>query len=423
MAVRQSEEQSMNQVLERPGNELDDLLSEEATNDPFTYYRKLRDIHPVYWNARWNGWIVTGYDAVIAGYRDSARLSSDRFSGPFGAELRRSASTFEQLIGFLSRFFVWKDPPYHTRMRKFVNTAFTPRSVDVFRPRVQSLVRELADPLRGRDDVDFFSEFAFTLPVIVIAEFLGVPAEARFDVRRWSDDLAAVIFMGGDAETRLQRGEEAMRRIVDFLRPIVRERQRSPREDLLSRLVQAEDDGEHLSEDEVIANAVLMVFAGHETTMNLLANGVVAFHSFPGEWQRLAADPGLARTATEEILRFDGPIKALGRWAKEPFDFFGREIRQGDRLLLSQHAGNRDPAAYQDPDTLDIARSPNRHAAFGQGIHTCLGGPLARLEVQEALSYLASQFASIEVLDSELRYNPTIVSRSLKRLHVRFNAR
>ena len=182
------------------------------------------------------------------------------------------------------------------------------------------------------------------------------------------------------------------------------------------------ENGERLSEDEIIANAALMVFAGHETTMNLLANGIVAFHNFPKQWELLRANPDLARTATEEILRFDGPIRALGRWAKESFDFHGQQIEAGERVLLVQHGANRDPAAFKDPDTLDITRWPNRHAAFGQGIHTCLGAPLARLEVVEALGYLASQFRSIEVTTPKLEYNPTMVSRSLKELQVRFHA-
>lgn len=301
-----------------------------------------------------------------------------------------------------------------------VNKAFTPKSVEALRPRVRGLVRELVEPLRGRDSVDFLSEFAFTLPVVVIAEFLGVPAEARFEVRDWSNDLGGVVFNSGNDSERLEKGEAAMRKLVDFLTPIVRERTRNPQDDLISRLCAAEENGKRLAEEDVIANTVLMVFAGHETTMNLLGNGMVAFDAFPEEWGRLRADPSLTKSATEEILRFDGPIKGLGRWAKEPVEFFGREIRKGERLLLVQHAGNRDPAAFDEPDRLDIARSPNRHAAFGQGVHTCLGAPLARLEVQEALSHLATQFAGVEVLNDRVRYNPTVVARSLKGLNLRF---
>lgn len=404
-------------------SDLDDLLSDEATNRPFDYYRKIRAIHPVYWNRRWNGWVVTGYDAVMAGYRDHDTLSSDRFSGPFGAEMRRSATTFAQLIQFLSRFFVWKDPPFHTHMRGIVRLAFTQRSVEVLRPRIQALVEELMEPLRDGAEADFLGTFAFTLPVVVIAEFLGVPSEARFEVREWSDDLGAVVFTRGNDAERLERGERAMRHLVDFLRPIIRDRIANPRDDLLTRLTLPDESGATLSEQDIIANAVLMVFAGHETTMNLLANAMVAFRDFPDQWDLMAADPSLARSAADEVLRYDGPIKALGRWAKAPMNLHGQSIREGDRVLLVQHAGNRDPDGFPDPDRLDIRRSPNRHAAFGQGIHTCLGAPLARLEAQEVLSALSRNFAGFEILDDELRYNPTVVSRSLQGLHLRFRER
>jgi cytochrome P450 len=359
----------------------------------------------------------------VAGFRDHQRLSSDRFAGPFGADLSRSGSGYEVLFAFLSQFFVWKDPPYHTRVRTLVNKAFTPKSVEVLRPRVRELVRELADPLRGRAEVDFLAEFAFNLPVIVIAEFLGIPPEARKDVRDWSNDLGSVIFVEGDSADRMERGERAMSNLVDFLRPIVRARRRVGQDDFLTAMMRAEERGDFLSEDEVIANAVLMVFAGHETTMNLLANAVVAFRKFPGEWERLRAEPELCRTGTEEVLRYDGPIMAMARWAKETFDLGGHQVREGDRVLLVQYAANHDPAAFANPAQLDVGRWPNRHTAFGQGIHTCLGAPLARLEAQEALRYLASEFGEVTVLEDNLAYNPTIVSRSLKRLRVAFRER
>lgn len=404
-----------------PDIDLDDLLGEEAINHPERYYARLRQINPVLWNKRWKGWIVTGHEAVLAGYRDPARLSSDRFSGPFGAELRNAESSSQQLLGFLSKFFVWKDPPYHTRARALVNRAFVPKSLEVMRPSIQKLVRELAEPLRGGEPVDFLSRFAFNLPVIVISDFLGVAPEARNDLHAWSEDLGAVIFVRGHDDEKLKRGEAAMTKLADLLRPIVQSRIASPREDVLSAFAQPNENGERLSEDEIIANAALMVFAGHETTMNLLANGIVAFHNFPDQWQLLRKDPALAPKATEELLRFDGPIRGLGRWAKESFDFAGQRITEGDRVLLVQHAANRDPAVFNQPDRLDITRWPNRHAAFGQGIHTCMGAPLARMEVQEALTYLAGEFASIEVTTPKLEYNATIVSRSLKQLEVRFH--
>ncbi|MFT3874133.1 MAG: cytochrome P450 [Nocardioides sp.] len=405
--------------------ELDDLLSEEAIDRPASYYRKLRDVHPVYWNSRWNGWVVTGYPEVVAGYRDHKRLSSDRFAGPFGEELRRSAegAGSDQLLGFLSKFFVWKDQPYHTRIRELVNRAFTPRSVEALRPRVQELVRHLSESFPDPDNVDFFTQFSFQVPVIVIAEYLGVPPEARDEVRAWSEDLGAVIFVRGDDAQRMEKGEAAMNNLVEFLRPIVHERRKNPQDDLLSGMVQAEARGDFLSEDEVLANAILMMFAGHETTMNLMANGMVAFHQFPDQWQRLYENPDLARTAVEETLRFDGPIRAMARWAAEPLELGGQQIQERDRVLLVQHAANRDPRGFEDPDIFDISRWPNKHAAFGQGIHTCLGAPLARLETQEAFRHLVERYSGFEILDEELRYNATMISRSLTGLHLRFHTR
>lgn len=398
--------------------DLDDLLGSEAIGDPVRYYGRLREISPVLWNPRWNGWIVTGYDELIAAYKNHEQLSSDRFEGPFADQMRTSASSYTQLITFLSNFFVWKDQPYHTHVRTLVNKAFTPRAVERLRPRVQELVKELADPMAGRDDIDFFAELAFTLPVIVIAEFLGVPHEAREDVKNWSEDLGAVIFVSGDSEERLRKGEVAMKNLVELLRPIVRARRTDPRDDLLSGMVQAEERGDFLSEDEVIANAILMVFAGHETTMNLLSNGIVAFDRFPDQWERLRANPELARSTVEEVLRYDGPIRAMARWAREPMRLGDQQIAEGDRVLLVQYAANHDPKQFPDPDQFDIARAPNRHAGFGYGIHMCLGAPLARLEAAEAYAYLAQRYSAVEVLSPELRYNTTMVARSLTGLQV-----
>ncbi|MGE4426836.1 MAG: cytochrome P450 [Solirubrobacteraceae bacterium] len=411
----------------RDVEDLDDLLGDAAINRPYEFYGRLREQEPVRFNPRWNGWVVTSYEHVAAGFRDHERLSSDRFEGPFAEEWKPGGAVAEEhasLLEFLSRFFVWKDPPYHTRARGLVGRAFTARNVEKRRSRIAELVDELMLELRGRDEVDFLGEFAFHLPVVVISEYLGVPPDARQEIKRWSDDLGGVIFVRGNDDRRLARAQAAVEELAAFLRPILDDRRRSPKDDLITGMLQAEtDDGERLSEEEIIANVILMVFAGHETTMNLLANSVVAFEEFPDQWERLRRDPELARSAAEEILRYDGPIRAMARWAREPVQLGGRTIETGDRVLLVQSSANRDPAAFEDPDRVDIARRPNRQLTFGQGIHTCLGGPLARLETQEALRYLAERFSRIEVLDESLRYAPTIVSRSLEALTVRFHER
>jgi cytochrome P450 len=402
---------------------LDDLLSAEAVNEPRIYYKRLRDTDPVYWNARWNGWILTEYEDVAAGFRDHQRLSSDRFKGPFAKDLTESASRYRQLIDFMNKWMFTKDRPYHTHLRSLINTAFTPKSVEVLRPRIRELVRGLAEPLRDRETVNFLADFAFTLPVVVIAEYLGMPPESRHDIRQWSEDLGAVIFVEGDNPNRFETGEQAMENLVNLIRPLVRARAVEPRDDLISGMVHADLDGERFTEDEIIANAVLMVFAGHETTMNLLSNGIVAFDMFPGTWQLLNEDPRTVRTAVEEVLRFDGPIRGLARWATEGFELHGKQIKQNDRVLLVQHGANHDPKFFDRPEQFDPTRWPNKHLGFGQGIHTCLGAPLARLEAQEAYAYLSEEFSAVEVLTPDLTYNRTVVSRSLRNLDVRFHPR
>jgi cytochrome P450 len=406
--------------------DLDDLLSDEAVNRPYEFYGRLRESDPVHFNERWNGWIVTSYEHVAAGYRDHERLSSDRFEGPFAEEWKpggESAHSHAALLEFLSNFFVWKDPPYHTRVRRLVSRAFTARNVDKRRVRIADLVEELADPMRGRREIDFIEEFAFHLPVIVIAEYLGVPTEARNQIKLWSDDLGSVIFVRGRDEDRLPRAERAVQELEGFLRPILAERRKRPQNDLITGMLQAREGSDTLSDEEIIGNVILMVFAGHETTMNLLANSIVAFEEHPDQWDRLHREPDLARSAAEECLRYDGPIRAMARWAREPLELDGKRISERERVLLVQAAANRDPRAFEDPDGFDIARRPNRQLTFGHGIHTCLGGPLARLETQEALRYLAHEFERIEVLTKDLRYAPTIVSRSLESLQVRFHER
>jgi cytochrome P450 len=402
-----------------PDMDLDNLLSDDAVNNSALFYRTLREQDPVHFNARWNGWVVTRYQDVDAGYKDHARLSSNRFEGPWADHAH---SPQEKLFALFNSFFVWKDPPEHTRMRSLVNKAFTPKSVEILRPRIQAILEDLTRDLPTNEPVDFLNGFAFQLPVLVISEYLGVPSSEREDVKVWSEALGSVIFVRGDDTERRAKGESAVEGLDGLLRPIVRARRETPADDLISGMVHATDaDGGGLSEDEIIANACLMLFAGHDTTQNLLSNMIVAFHENPDQWRKLQDDPELVRAATEEGLRFDGPITALGRWAREPLEIGNRTIAEGDRVLLVQWAANRDPEVYPDPDRFDIERNPTRHLAFGHGAHVCLGAPLARLEVQEALSHLTTRFDRIEVLNDRLERSPTIVSRSLKDLTVSFH--
>jgi len=406
-------------AVDAPGVDFDDLLCDRAVNDPVAFYGALRDHDPVHFNTWWNGWVLTRYDDVAWAFRSHEQLPSDRFEGPWGDDFAlREKNVRDVLFDVLSKFFVWKDPPYHTRVRTLVNKAFSPKSIELLRPRVHRLVGELVDELPIDEPVDFLHRFAFHLPVVVISEYLGIPTESRELIKDWSDDLGAVIFVRGQMSDRAQRAEEAVEAMIDFLRPIVRDRKRNPRDDLLSGLALVEEGRDHLTEEEIIANTILMVFAGHETTMNLIGNGVAAFWHHPDQWRRLQSQPGSERLAVEEILRWDGPIRTQTRWARVPVELGGRQIGARDRILLVQIAANHDPAGFDHPERFDIGRVRNRHLTFGHGIHTCIGAPLARLEAQEAFRQLADRFDRIDVLDDRLTYHPTIISGSLTGLHV-----
>jgi cytochrome P450 len=281
-------------------------------------------------------------------------------------------------------------------------------------------VAQLVEALPVEEPIDFLGGFAFHLPVMVICEYLGIPGEARESVKHWSDDLSAVIFVRGHDLDRNRKAEEAARAMLDYVRSVVRERRRSPRDDLISAILAVQEGRENLTEDEIVANIVLMVFAGHETTMNLISNGIAAFWRNPDQWRRLQEKPPLVRHAVEEVLRTDGPLRATARWARQPLELGGTQIKLNDRVLLVQIAANHDPAAFRDPDRFDIGRTGNRHVAFGHGIHTCLGAPLARMETQEAFSYLSERFARVEVLEDPPVYSPAIASGGFEELHVAF---
>ncbi len=396
----------------------DDLLAPEVLRDPYAYFARLRQLDPVHWNDRWGGWLVTRYDHVVRAFRDPARLSSDRM-----AHFQQELSPHDQerlhvLIRYFSRWLVFTDPPYHTRVRMLVNKAFTPTSVERLRPRVRAIVSELQDRVEHRGHMEFIRDFAFHLPVIVISEYLGVPPQDREAVKEWSDETSRIFFIRADDPQRRERSQAGLVRLLEYFEPLIHERRRHPREDLISALVQAEERGDLLSHDELLATCTVLLFAGHETTTNLLANGLLALLRHRDQWELLARDPSLASSATEELLRYDGPVKATFRWARVDVELGGKTLRAGDRMLLVLASANRDPERFPHPDRLDITRNPNPHVAFGHGIHVCLGAPMARLEGQEAFAALAQRFPGMRLATDQLEYHPTIVSRALAELPV-----
>ena len=401
----------------------EDLLCPESIDDPYTYFGRLRDLDPMHWNPLWQGWIVTRHQDVVAVLHDHARFSSNRMAYLDAHASVEKRQSLEAYFAMLSRWLVFIDPPDHTRLRHLMQRAsFTPRQLMTWRPRIQALVDDLLAQIEPGKAVDFVQAFAFPLPVLVMSELLGFPAEDREQVRLWTTDVARPFFMalGMDAREKLARAERGAKEFGAYARALLRDRKTHPRDDLLSVLVQAEHQGDFLNEDEAVATAVLLMIAGHETTSNLLANGMLAFLRHPEQIDLLRCDPNLIKPAVEECLRYDPPITATVRWAREDIALEGKQITAGEKLLLVLAAANRDPVQFPDPDRFDITRgvTPQQHVAFAVGMHYCLGAALARQEGAGAFSTLFQRFRTVQLATDTLVYKPMVIARALEQLPV-----
>jgi cytochrome P450 len=387
--------------------------------DPYGPLGKLRDRTPVAWDDDLRAWLLTRYDDVHAAFRD-ARLSADRITGyrdRLDAQARRQ---FEPTFEVLSRWAVFTDPPVHTRLRGLVHKAFTPRVVANLQQRITDVAENLLDEVDGHAEFDLISRFSYPLTATVIAEMLGVPPSDREQFKTWSDDLLVLVFGALDVPDRHARGQLALTALTAYLGDLAAQRAHAPRDDLITRLVQVEDAGDTLTREETAAMCTMLLFAGHETTTNLIANGVLALLQHPEQLDRLRADPALTPAAAEEMLRYEGPVKSLIRVVAEDHERHGMQLARGDRVFLMVGAANRDPRRFREPDRFDITRPDSSdHLGFGFGIHYCLGAPLARLETALGLQALLRRFPDLALADEELVWQPTLISRALTRLPVR----
>jgi cytochrome P450 len=311
------------------------------------------------------------------------------------------------------------DPPDHTRLRTLVNKAFTPAAIGRLRSRVEELTAQLLDRVADAGELDLVDDLAYPLPVTVICELLGVPAQDQTRFRAWSGALVHLLDPLVATDT-LQRALAARTALRGYLGALVAQRRAYPAEDLLTALVAAEDQGHRLSEPELVSMCLLLLIAGHETTVNLIANGTLALLTNPAQRDRLAADPRLAASAVEELLRYDSPVQLTARHVLADLEVGGRRVGEGETVLAVLGAANRDPAQFPEPDRLDLARSLNRHLAFGGGIHFCLGAPLARMEAQIALTALLGRFPRLCLGDSPPTWRDTVTLRGLASLPLRW---
>lgn len=395
------------------------LLSPDLVDDPFPYFRELRENDPIHWSEHHHSWVLTRYADIVAAFMDT-RLSSERLGSLLPAKPSDAEKEiFDPIYRLLGNWMVFRDPPVHARLRRLARAAFSGRMVTRLRPAIEAVVEERLTALGEAGDCDFIRVFAYPLPATVIAKLLGVPPEDLERFRGWSEDIKPLVFGGSVAPSaRRDRAPAGLLALERYFRGLLDRYQKEPADNLLSALSRAEESDEVLTPDEVISTCVLLLFAGHETTANLLSSSCLHLARNPGERERLAADPSLAPSAVEELLRFDGPTKAMVRIPREDLEIGGRAIRAGQRVLMVQLAANRDPEQFAEPDRLDLSRDPNEHLAFGIGIHYCLGAPLARLEAEIALPALARRFPSLRVTSEHPRWQPTMLSRGLESLPV-----
>jgi pimeloyl-[acyl-carrier protein] synthase len=388
-------------------------FSRELLADPYPAYRAQRERGRVQKTAAGH-WQVLGHDEVTrlltdprfgeaAGRGGRIRLSRTQRDGP------------HQLLGRVDTMLS-VDPPEHTRLRRLVSKAFTPRSVQKMRPLIQEIVNELLDGIAGRVEFDLVSELAWPLPVIVIAEMLGIPREDRERFKRWSDAMVATL--GGDYSS-LDEARRSNEELVEYVSRVIASRRKQPRDDLISRLVAAEESGQRLTEDEMLGTVALLLVAGNETTTHLISSGMLALLRNPEQMARLKADPSLLPSAVDEMLRFTGPVHTTRRTAREDVSLGDAQIRRGDVVVGILAAANRDPDKYEDPDRFDVARNPTDHVAFGDGIHFCLGAALARLEGQIALGTLLRRFPNLQLLDEQPEWGGTFAIRGVTTLRLR----
>ena len=401
-----------------------DMFTREAISDPYTYYGRIREQDPVYWNELYELWVITRHDDLVWMTRHHELFSSEFWKrdtkAPYPAIDESDMGLYQFMREFFMDWFIQHDRPVHTDQRKVVHKWFNPKSMEMWRPMVQSVVKDMLDEADQAGRMDVMKDFATPLPLFVIAQMMGFPVSDRKFIRSMAEKL---LFIGRGEADRMQPLTDGIKELMEYLSPMVEEKVSKPvdENDLLSVLASGEKTGV-LTRDEVVADAILLLLAGHETTINLICNGTLAFTRHPDQWRLLKQDkleaPDAVVRATEECLRYDPPVMSIQRIASEDVELGGKLIREGDRIRWFISSANRDPDHHVNPDQFDISRWPNTHVAFGSGIHHCLGATLARLEAQEAFKALAERYDSIHLETDNIEYQPSITFRSIQSLPV-----
>jgi cytochrome P450 len=393
-----------------------DPMHPDFLANPYPSYRLLREHAPVLWAENAQSWVVSRHADITQALRDP-RFLQDQGNQALFMSLPPGTPRFETLARLFDAWMLFRNPPEHTRLRGLVQKAFSPRIVEDLKAPMRQMVDDLLDRGSVSDRMDLIADLAFPLPVNVIALMLGVPASDQAQFHRWSTALAVslepIVPVQAVADADQAAGE-----LIEYFRALVVRKRAEPGDDLLTALIHAEEQGRRLSMEELLANAVLLLAAGHETTVNLIGNGLLALLRHPEQMDKLRREPGLIRNAVEELLRYDSPVQMTGRVLGEAATLCGVTIPAGQRVLLLIGSGNRDPEAFADPDTLDVTRVDVRPLSFGGGPHYCIGAPLARAEAQIAIGRVLERFPGLKLATDKPQWRPLAVLRGLRELPV-----
>jgi cytochrome P450 len=397
------------------------LFTPEFVQDPYPTYRKLLEEGPLHYvevsGGMWAVWAVFGYADCFAATRD-ARFSVKRTGRLLLTLPQEQQTEFQELVRMMGMWMIFMDAPEHTRLRKLMNKGFSPGVVEALRPQIEAVVDRMLEPLARESEADLMAAVANPMPVQVIARMLGVPERMYAHFMEWSEAIAN--FMGNPDRTanHARVAQEAVLALTDFFRKAVAERRRNKGDDLISLLIDIEADGEVLSEEELYAQCLMLLFAGHETTRNLVGNGIWALLQNPEETRELRENPEIIRTAVEELLRFESPIQYTARIVKDEAEICATRLRRGQTILCMLGAANRDAQQFKEPDRLNLKRANNQHLAFGAGAHFCIGNQLARLEGQAAILRMVQRFPEMRMAKQRPEWAPNFGFRGLKKLPV-----
>ncbi|HEX3970551.1 MAG TPA: cytochrome P450 [Stellaceae bacterium] len=401
-----------------PSLSLYQLMDPAVLADPYPLYKKLRETDPVHWDPYLHAWVVTGYQDCITVLH---KFSADRTPNPEQIE----AMGLEQLTPIaqvMTKQMLFMDAPAHTRLRKLCSVAFTSRRIETMRAHIAEIAEALIAKALPQGKIDLIADFAAPLPAIVTAGMLGVPTDDHPQLKAWSADFAEMLGNFQHNPDRAARVLKSVEEMQDYFRAAIREQERLPREGLIHSLMTAEVDGARLSEEEIIANTIVTMVGGQETTTNLIGNGMLTLLRNPAALAQLRDDPSIIDSAVEELLRYESPSQHTARIAPEDGELGGKHIKKRDAVMAVMAAGNRDPQRFADPDTLDLKRPDNRHLAFGWAAHFCFGAPLARMEGQIAFTALLDRLKDIALPPQLLTWRENLGLRGLKALNVTFRA-